>query len=197
MVIMSIKYGAASFRVTQSMIDGVTITGGTIISQGDTGHNNSYEILFQHDLAGCGNPASGIVILLKDTSPNWKYITWEWRGTGTASCWTFNHTAAWALSGTTAYNLGYLQAYDESLGDRIFNSYLSWEIPEYQTHNRVVACNNNADNFFRFNSSQFKSFFMQRRRDNSGNLAGIHHSRSCSSTGSGSRTNIRNIYVYL
>lgn len=194
---MSTKYGRLSFPVTQSMVDSVTTTGGTIISQGNTGYNNGYEIVFQHDTAGCGLAASAIVILLKNTSPNWKFITWEWRGTGTASCWTFNSTAAWALDSGSSYNLGYLQAYNESLGDGVFNSFLSWEVAAYQSHNRVLACDNDANNFFRFNSSQFKSFFMKRRRDSSGNLAGIHHSRSCNSTGSGSRTHIRNIYVYI
>jgi len=194
---MSSKYGRLSFLVTSNMVDSVTTTGGTIISQGNTGYNNSYEIIFQHDLNGCGTPASAIVILLKDTTPNWKYITWEWRGIGTASCWNFNHTAAWALSGTSAYNLGYLQAYNESLGDKVFNTYLTWEIPAYQTHSKVTACNNDANNFFRFNGAEYKSFFMKRRRDTSGNLAGIHHSRSCNSTGTGSRTHIRNIFVYL
>lgn len=194
---MSTQYGRLSFPVTQSMVDSVTTTGGTIISQGNTGYNNSYEIVFQHNLAGCGNPGSALVLSLKDTSPNWRFITWEWRGTGTASCWAFNNVGAWALGETTAHNLGYLQAYNESLGDGVFNSFLSWEIPQHQTHNRVVACNNNANNFFRFNSAQFKSFFMKRRRDLSGNLAGIHHSRSCNSTGVGSRTHIRNIYVYI
>lgn len=194
---MSTQYGRLSFPITQSMVDSVTTTGGTIISQGNTGYNNTYEIIFQHELSGCGNPASALVILLKNTTPNWKFITWEWRGTGTAACWTFNSTSAEALFGTTAYNLGYLQAYNESLGDGVFNSFLSWEIPAYQSHNRVVACNNDANNFFRFNSTQFKSFFMKRRRDSSGNLAGIHHSRSCNSIGAGSRTHIRNIYVYI
>lgn len=194
---MSTKYGSLSFPVFQNMIDSVTTTGGIIISQGNTGYNNTYEIIFQHDLGGCGGPASGIVILFKDTNPNWKFITWEWLGTGTAACWNFNHTSAWALSGTSSYNLGYLQTYNENLGDRVFNPYLSWEIPAYQTHSRVTACNNDANNFFRFNSGQFKSFFMKRRRDSSGNLAGIHHTRSCNTTGTGSRTHIRNIYLYI
>lgn len=194
---MSTKYGTLSFPVTQSMVDSVTTTGGTIISQGDTGYNNSYEIVFQHDTGGCGAAASAIVILLKETNPKWRFITWEWRGTGTSACWAFNHTGAWALEGTTSYNLGYLLAYNESLGDKVFNNYLTWEVPAYQSHNKVVACDNDANNFFRFNSAQFKSFFMKRRRDSSGNLAGIHHSRSCNSTGTGSRTHIRNIYIYL
>jgi hypothetical protein len=194
---MATKYGRLSFPVTLDMIDSVTTTGGTIISQGNTGINNSYEIIFQHDLGGCGNPASAIRLDIKNTTPNWKYITWEWKGTGTAACWTFNSGSSWALPGNTQYNLGYLLSYNESLGDKVFNTYLTWEIEAYQTHDKVQACDNDANNFFRFNSAQWKSFFMSRRRDSSGNLGAIFHSRSCNSVGTGSRTHISNIFVYL
>lgn len=54
--------------------------------------------------------------------------------------------------------------------------------------------NYDANNFFRFNSGEYKSFFMSRRRDASGLKGGIHHGRSCNS--SGSSTIIKNIFVW-
>ena len=192
---MGISYNFLSFPVVQSMVEEVTIAEGAIISQGNTGINKTYEIIFQHNAYGCGNPASAIVVIFKDTNPNWKYITWEFSLTGWAACWSFCSTSSWGLGSVNHY----LQTYDESLGDKILYPKNSWEFPAVINHSKVANCDgSNADNFFsqNFNAYQPKTFFMRRRRDTSGNLAGIRHSRSCSSTGTGSRTHIKNIRLY-
>jgi hypothetical protein len=192
---MGISYNFLSFPVVLSMVEEVTIAEGAIISQGNTGINNTYEIIFQHNAFGCGNPASAIVVIFKDTNPNWKYITLEFSLTGWASCWSFCSTSSWGLGSVNHY----LQTYDESLGDKILYPKNSWEFPAVINHSKEANCDgSNADNFFsqNFNGYQPKTFFMRRRRDTSGNLAGIRHSRSCSSTGTGSRTHIKNIRLY-
>jgi hypothetical protein len=186
---MATDYGIKSHNVTAALIDSVSTTGGTIISQGDV--NGKYEIQFRHDTFGCGGPDSGILILIKDTI-SWKGITFEWLGNGTASCWSFMHSSNFGSA--TGTSNGNLLAYNESLGDVISRPYLTWEVPAYQSHDRVYACDNNADNFFIFNSDSYKSFFMKRRRNINGSLAGIHHGRSCNSTAS--FTIIRNIRIW-
>jgi hypothetical protein len=189
---MSTVYGINSLKVSASMIDSVTTTGGTIIEQTDN-PNTGYQITFRHDLAGCGNPNSGILILLKDIIP-WTRISFEWLGNGTASCWSFMDSSS--NHGTsTGTATGNLLGYSESLGDVITKPNLTWEVPAYQSHPRTTACNNDNNNFFRFNESLYKSFRMTRRRNINGSLAGIHHGRSCNSTGA--FTIIRNIRIWL
>ena len=192
---MGINYNKLSFPVYQDMIDEVIIAEGTIISQGNTGRHNTYEIIFQNNAYGCGNPASGIALIFKDTNPNWKCVTLEFSLTGWAACWSFCHTAPYSL---TSVNLN-LEPYNEALGDKILYPKNSWEFPAVANHSRVANCDvSNADNFFSqdFNAYQPKTFFMSRRRNTSGNLAGIRHTRSCSSTGTGARTHIKNIRLY-
>lgn len=190
---MSVFFGEQTFKINSAFINSVTTTGGTILFQGDI--NNSYELHFRHDLSGCGGPDSGLLILIRDTIP-WTKISFEWLGSGTASCWSFmdansNYGAA------TGTPTGNLLPYNETLSDTVVRSFLTWEVPQYQRTNKTTACDNNSDNFFRFNSSSFKSFHMNRRRNNSiQSLAGIHHGRSCNSTGEGSVTIIRNIRIW-
>jgi hypothetical protein len=189
---MATVYGINSLMVTTSMIESVTITGGTITAQ-TTNSNSEYEITFRHDLSGCGGPDSGILILLKNTI-QWTRISFEWLGNGTAACWSFMEPGS-NFGSATGTGDGNLLAYNESLGDVITKPNLTWEVPEYQSHGRTYACDNDANNFFRFNSSSFKSFRMTRRRNVNGSLAGIHHGRSCNSTSSS--TIIRNIRIWL
>ncbi len=189
---MATTYGINSVKVITSMIDSVTTTGGTITEQ-TTNANTKYEITFRHDLGGCGNPDSGILILLKNTIA-WTRISFEWLGNGTAACWSFMDPSS-NFGSATGTVTGNLLGYNESLGDVITKPNLTWEVPEYQSHPRTTACNNDANNFFRFNSSSFKSFRMTRRRNVNGSLGGIHHGRSCNSTGS--FTIIRNIRIWL
>ena len=192
---MSIDYGPKMYKVTSAQIHSVSVTGGTVLSSGDIGANGEYEITFQHDLSGCGGPDSGIYIQLND-SVKWSNIVYRWSGTGTAACWSFNISGFGAAADATNGGTGNLLAYNESLGDRVSDSYLTWEVPAYQTHNKTYACDNDADNFFRFNSGEPKAFSMKRTRNSLASFAGIHHGRSCSSTGAGSVTTIKNIRIY-
>ena len=74
--------------------------------------------------------------------------------------------------------------------------YLSVNDSPYNTHNKVFACDNEADNFFRFNTGVYRGFSMVRRRNVSASLAGIHTGRSCNSTGSGSVTMIDQLRIW-
>jgi hypothetical protein len=191
---MSTNYGPKMHKVTSTQIHSVTVTGGTILSSGDTGPDGEYEILFQHDLGGCGGPDSGVYIQLNDTVP-WSNIVYRWTGNGAASCWSFNTGNSFGAAADPTYGgTGNLAAYNESLGDGVFNSYLTWEVPAYQTHGKASACDNNPNNFFIFNSGEFRAFSMKRRRNNLNTLAGVHHGRSCNSTGT--TTRINNIRIY-
>jgi hypothetical protein len=184
--------GPRSTKVTSSMINSISITGGTITAQGDTGKNGAFSITFRHDVSGCGGADSGISIILKDVIP-WTRIGFDWEGNGVASCWSFMNTNGGNFGAATGNTTGNLLAYGQP-NDTIINSYLTWEVPAYQSHDRVYACDNDANNFFRFNSGEYKKFRMVRTRDTSGNLAGLHHGRSCNSTGS--FTIIKNIYIW-
>lgn len=190
---MATGYGINSTLVTSNLIHAVNVFNCTVITAetGNIGATGGYQIKVSHDTGGCGSEAdNGIFLELKNDIP-WTRITWEWLGNGAASCWSFNHSSG--FGGGAGPTTGYLQDFNANL-DVISRSFLSWEVSEYQSHSRVYACDNDANNFFRFNSGEFKSFFMNRRRDTSGNRAGIHHGRSCNGTGVFSI--IRNIRIY-
>lgn len=190
---MGINYGPKSLLVTSANIDSVNITGGTILSAGDTAFG--YEVQFRHDLFGCGGPDSGVFVKLND-SIVWNNISWTWLGIGSASCWSFNVAGYGAAADPAGGGTGNLQGYDTSLGDAIVDPYLCWENPQFQSHNRVNACDNNSDNFMIYNTGSYRSFTMKRRRNSMASLAGIHHGRSCNSTGGGSITIIRGIRIW-
>ena len=190
---MATGYGIQSTLVTSDLIYAVNLYNCTIVAAetGNIGNDGGYQVKVSHDTVGCGSQAdNGFFLQLKDDIP-WTRITWEWLGTGGAACWSFNNSSAY---GTGAGDgTGYLLNYDSSL-DYISRSYLSWEVPDYQSHSRVYACDNDSNNFFRYNTGVYRSFFMSRRRDTSGNKAGIHHGRSCN--GAGYHTIIRNIRIW-
>jgi hypothetical protein len=185
---MSTKYGFNSTLITSDWINSVTISYGSIIQQGNIGINGGYEIYFNHEVGSCA-PGSGVQIELKDIK-KWTHITFEWLGLGNASCWTFCPVS----NGYGGIGPSYLETYDESKGDFFSKCNLTWEVAEYQSHNRMSACDNYANNFFRFNAAEYKSFYNTRRRDSSGNLAVINHGRTCSSLPG--ITIFRNIYVW-
>ena len=192
---MSTVYGINPKIVTSDMIYAVNLYNCTIQS-GETGdfYTNSvssYQLKVSHDTYGCSGPDSGIFLELKDTIP-WTKITFEWLGLGTAACWSFSNSSSFGTG--TGTPTGNLIDYNEAAGDFVFNGHLTWEVPAYQTHNKVYACDGDADNFFRFNAGVYKSFFMNRRRNVNGSRAGIHHGRSCSDTGV--YTILRNIRIW-
>ncbi len=175
--------------VTSTMIQSVSFTGGYIISQGNTGPGGNYLVSFQHTSFGCGGPDNGIRIMLKNTI-SWSKIIFDWSGTGWASCWSFMPpTGGYGASlGSPHANMT-----DMNTGnghDKITNSSNIWDVPAYQSHDRLSGCNNSGNNPFRFNSG-LKSFTMYRTRNTSaGGFAGIHHGRSCSAQGNSTITNI-------
>lgn len=188
---MATSYGVYSTLVKSEHIYAIGTTGGTILEQGNLAPNGGFSITFRHDLGGCGGPDSGIWIEIADFRP-WTKITWEWLGTGTAACWSFNNSSGFGTAAGPPS--GYLQSYNPALGDNTSQDYLTWEEPQFQSHDRTYACDNDSSNFFRYNGGEYKRFYMNRRRDTSGNRAGVFHGRSCNSTGV--NTIIRNIFVY-
>lgn len=191
---MATTYGIATTLVTTANVNLVGTTGGTIISAGNNGPLDGYQIIFQHDTGGCGSaPDSGVYIELNDINP-WMNITFEWLGVGFAACWSFTHSSGFGGgAGPVAANL---INYDEAAGDRVSRPFLTWEVAQFQSHSKVYACDNDDNNFFRYNEGVYRSFFMKRRRNSSLTYAGIHHGRSCNSTGAGATTIIRNIRIW-
>lgn len=188
---MGFYRGPKATKVTSALINSITTTGGTITSQGDTGEKGSFSVTFRHDVSGCGGPDSGILILITNSIP-WTKIAFDWEGNGTAACWSFMNPSG-GFGSATGTQDGNLIQYGAP-GDAIINPYLTWEVPAYQSHDRLYACDNDANNFFRFNGGEYKKFRMVRTRNTSGNLAGIHHGRSCNT--SSTFTIIKNIYIW-
>lgn len=190
---MAQNFGPKSLLITSANVDSVNITGGTILSVGDT--VNGYEVQFRHDLSGCGGPDSGVFVKLNDSFV-WNNISWTWLGIGSAACWSFNVPGFGAAADPAGSGTGNLQSYNTGLGDAIVDPYLCWEDPQFQSHDRTYACDNDANNFMRYNTGSYRSFVMKRRRSSMASLAGIHHGRSCNSAGSESITIIRGIRIW-
>lgn len=171
-------------KVTPDMINNVYTTGGQIISQGADA-NGLYTITFQYDSYGCGGPDSGFGVFIKDTTL-WSRVVCRYEVTGTAACWSFNENGF----GGTAPNL---QPYNASLGDIIYtvDAQNSFENPAYAV--KSYACDNDANNFMRFGGT--KIFYVFSRRSSTSSLAGPSFGRSCTSTGTGARVILSEIYV--
>ena len=190
---MGVHYNQKATLVTNSMIDAVITTGMTTTVNGDV--NGSYVYQGTLDLGGCGNPNSAVFVRLKDTIP-WTKITCFFEMNGTASCWTFmggnSGTGEVVPSTTGLIPGGNIEGFNLSLGDRIFRDNGTFiSNPSYAV--KLSACDNNADNFFRFND--YKSFWVTTRRKNISNgLAGVFHSRSCNQTGK--YIKISNIFIF-
>lgn len=188
---MATNYGLASRLVTADLVHEVQIGDNTTLVTGETGNvgpNGGYQVKISNTSHGCGS--SGVYVIIKDTIP-WTGITYEMVLTGVASCWSFNHAGSNYGPGGTGNLLGY----SEAAGDIISRAIRSWEVPAFQTHNRTFACDNNSDNFFHssFHQGDPKIFYMKRRRNVNGSLAGIQHGRACVAAGT---TIIRNIRIW-
>jgi len=184
---MGTFYGIKPTIVTSVDVNSIILTNSTIVSAstGDIDIGGGYQLYITNDTADCSS--SGVYLELKDNI-NWKYITFEMVLTGYAACWNFI-SSGWGSYTTNIYD------YDEALGDVILHPFNSWEYPEFQTHNRTSACDNNPDNFFHgsFQKGNPKTFIMKRRRNVNGGLAGIYHMRACSGIGT---TLIRKIRIW-
>jgi hypothetical protein len=194
---MATFYGRNTSQVNLFGVNSISTTGGTILSQGNDA-NGGYFIQFQHDVGGCGGADSGVYIELKDTTPNWTWISCRFQLSGSASCWSFSNSVGVGNfgSGVGISGTANLLAYDTTGGDKLSNGYLSYNDPAFATHNPTYACDNNADNFFIYNTGVYRRLTMTRRRNVGAGLAGIHHGRSCNSTGGGSVTIIDQIRVW-
>lgn len=175
--------------VTSAMIQSVSTTGGYIISQGDDGPGGNYKVSFQHTSFGCGGPDNGVRILIKNTI-SWSKIIFDWSGTGWASCWSFMPPEGGYGAGLGSPHANIADLNTSNGHDKITNNVSMWEVSTYQSHDRLIGCNNAGNNPFRFNSG-YKAFTMYRTRNTSaGGYAGIHHGRSCSASGNSTITNI-------
>lgn len=190
---MAVHFNTRAKRVTSDDIYSITLLNTTVNTSTDI--NGGFVFEGYHTVAGCGGVETGILITLKDNI-SWTRISFKWEGSGTASCWSFMDPSNGAYGASTGNPSGNMLSYNESLGDRLYDNYLTWEVSAYQSHNRTYACDNNADNFFRYNSGELKRFRMSRRRNVNGSLAAIHHGRSCNSTGAGSVTRISDIFIW-
>ncbi len=192
---MSFNYGPAGLIVTTEYINSLNTTGATVLSQSyDT--DNGYTVTIQHDLAGCGGAETGFFIEIKDPFP-WRNMSCRFRLLGGAACWSFMNTGG-SNYGTAAGSsgTGYMLSYSEAAGDRIIRTYLAQDDPQFATHDKVFACDNDTNNFMRYNTGEYRSFTMVRRRNVNGSLAGVHHGRSCNSTGGGSITIVDQIRIW-
>jgi len=185
---MATGYGIRSTLVTSDLVNQVLINSNTTLETAETGNigpNGGYQVKISNGGHGCGN--SGVFVELLDTIP-WANITYEVIITGTASCWVFNHPGGSYGPGGG----GNILAYNEALGDRVSRPLNSWEISGVSAV-KTYACDNNSDNFMRsqVNPNNPKTFFMQRRRDVNGSLAGPQHGRACVSSGTAIIRNIR------
>lgn len=188
---MGIYRGPNGHLVKSSDIYAINLLDATIIPEGtgDIGLNGGYQVKCYFGSSDCNT--SAIFLQLKNNIV-WTNIACEFELCGTSSCWGFNATSYGVVP-----SLGYLQPYNESLGDIIPNYRCknTWEIPLHQTHNKVSACDNDSNNFFRGINNP-KTFIMKRRRDTSGNYAGINHGRACKAGGIENYTIIKNIYIW-
>lgn len=181
--------------VTSFDVNSITLVNCTLVTDqtGNIGIYGGYQVKCYHTTGGCGNPASGVFLELKDNI-NWTWMACEFELQGTGACWAFNN--AGFVSGYPA--AGNMLSYNQSLGDIIPNERClnTWENPSYQTHSKVYACDNDANNFFRFTTTNPKTFLMKRRRNVGAGFAGPEHSRSCNSFGVDAYTIIKNIYIW-
>ncbi len=181
---MGLVYGAITNKITSADINSISLTQATIDTSatGNIGPSGEWQLKVNHTNSDCS--LTLVEIQLKDNI-NWSYITFEMDTTGPAACWGWNHG--------NYSNSGNLYSYDEAAGDRIFESINSWELPQFQSHNRTVACDNDSNNFMRYNTNGPRVFAMKRRRNVNGSLASISFGRACNS---GGYTIVKNIRIW-
>lgn len=185
---MSIFYGRNAERVQMVHVTSVVLVGATILQQSDV--NGGYEIKVQHN-TGASCDSTGVFVQISDFIP-WKGISVEFQTTGAAACWTYMQPGGYGSSGGD----GNIFSYDESAGDRCVKTFLAQDDPQFASHAKANACDNDSNNFMRYNTTTFRNCTFIRRRNVNGNLGGVHHGRACSETGSNAITIIKNIHVW-
>ena len=186
---MSTFYGRKAERVTYAHVNSVVLVGASIQSQSDD--DGGYQLRVQHN-TGNACDSSGVFIQLKDFIP-WTGISVEFQTTGAAACWTFMQPGGYGSGGGD----GFISSYDEALGDRCVKTYLAQDDAQFVSHAKASACDNDANNFMRYNTTTFRNCTFVRRRIVNGSLGGIHHGRACSEIGANAITIIKNIYVWI
>lgn len=185
---MSVVYNINPKIVTYNDVNAIYLVGATIISQ-DL-ENDGYKLTVQHN-TGSSCDSSGVYIQLKDNIP-WTKISAEFWTTGAAACWTYMQPGGYGSSSGD----GNIYSYDESAGDRCLRTYLAQDESQFYNHAKANACDNNSDNFMRYNTTTFRKCTFVRRRIVNGSLGGVHHGRACSEVGSNAITIIKNIKVW-
>jgi hypothetical protein len=184
-MVMSIVYGRKGTLVTQDMVQSVTLVGTTITAQDNT---NGYSVTVRHD-TGDGCQSSGFTINIHNWI-NWKFVSAEFLVSGSAACWSFMQASGYGQGGN-------LYDYDEAQGDRCVKTYLAQDMPEFASHAKANACDNDTNNFMRYNTGTYRRCTFIRRRNMNGQTGGVGHGRACSSVGGGSVTIVKNIFVWV
>lgn len=185
---MSTVYGRKGERVTLANVNSVVLVGATILSQSDV--DGGYEITVQHN-TGSSCDSTGIFVQLTDFI-SWTGISVEFQTKGAAACWAYMQPGGYGSSGGD----GNILSYDESLGDRCVKTFLAQDDAQFASHDKVFACDNDANNFMRYNTTTFRKCTFVRRRNVNGSLGGVYHGRACSEVGANAITVIKNIYVW-
>jgi hypothetical protein len=185
--------GPKVIPVTAGMVYGVSLYEMTSTQLGDV--DGSFVFSGYKTAAGCAS--SSVFIELKDDML-WNRISCKFVINGYASCWTFNDTG-W--TGGPGPGSGYLLPYDSSAGDFFSEERFtenSWEKSQFKSHARGSACDNNSNNFYHgsYQTGNPKTFIMKRRRDTSGNRAGLYHATACQQSGTGHNITIQDIKIW-
>jgi hypothetical protein len=185
---MATFYGQNAYRITQAYVNAIYLVGATILEQSDV--DGGFQIKFQHN-TGNACDSTGVFVQLQDLIP-WTKISAEFWTTGAAACWTFMQPAGYGSSSGD----GNIYSYDEAAGDRCVKTYLAQDDAQFSSHSKANACDNDANNFMRYNTTTYRKCTFVRRRSTLASLGGVHHGRACSETGSNAITIIKNIYVW-
>lgn len=185
---MSVIYNINSYTVKFPDVNAVYLVGATIVNQSED--EGGYTITVQHN-TGNACDSTGVFVQLKDSIP-WSRISAEFWTTGAAACWTYMQPGGYGSNSGD----GNIFSYDEAAGDRCIRTYLAQDDAQFVTHAKANACDNDANNFMRYNTTTFRKCVFIRRRNVNGSLGGIHHGRACSEIGSNAITIIKNIRIW-
>jgi hypothetical protein len=185
---MASFYGRQAQRVSMADVNSVVLVGATILQQSDV--DGGYEIRVRHN-TGNACDSSGVFVQISDFIP-WTGISVEFQTTGAAACWTYMEPGGYGSNGGD----GNIFNYNESAGDRCIKTFLAQDDAQFASHAKASACDNDANNFMRYNTTTFRRCTFIRRRNVNGSLGGVHHGRACSEVGSNAITIIKNIYIW-
>jgi hypothetical protein len=189
---MASTSGQSATKVTSADISSIGLLGAAITSQGDV--DGTYQITVQHN-AGNLCDSSGITLFLKDNFA-WTHISAEFWTTGAAACWSYMNSPGYGQGYAYLAGDGNMLMFNASLGDTVVHSYLAQLESQFISHDWTSACDNDANNFMRYNTTTFRKFTMVRRRNVNGSLAGIMHGRACNEIGANAVTIIKNIRIW-